>query len=154
MNYEIIIRKALPTDIAQLVQLCAAHAAFEQASYDYTGKEGSLSRDLFSPSPKLHCLVAVAGEKLIGYATFMVQYATWTASEYIYMDCLFVDEYARGNGLGEQLIDHIKQCGSDMGCSLIQWQTPDFNTRAMKFYKRIGATSLSKERFFLNIESL
>jgi len=152
MKNEVKIRNAKPSDMAQLTQLCAAHAAYEKATYDYTGKEESLAKDLFSPMPKLFCLVATVGDTLIGYTTFMVQYATWTASEYIYMDCLFIKEHARGNGIGEQLVEQIKQAGSTMGCSLIQWQTPDFNTGAVKFYKRIGADSLSKERFFLNVE--
>ena len=38
-------------------------------------------------------------------------------------------------------------------CVLIQWQTPDFNKRAMKFYNRIGAKSKNKERFFLTIDN-
>ncbi len=36
-----------------------------------------------------------------------------------------------------------------MGCEGIQWQTPIFNTRAMKFYERLGATANDKRRFYL-----
>ena len=67
------------------------------------------------------------------------------------MDCLFMTEKARGLGLGEELVSRIKLEGSKLGCNHIQWQTPDFNTRAMKFYYRIGAKSKSKERFYLDI---
>ncbi|MFT5917067.1 MAG: hypothetical protein ACI81T_003581, partial [Bacteroidia bacterium] len=49
------------------------------------------------------------------------------------------------------LIRRIQSEAKKLNCSLIQWQTPDFNTRAMKFYKRIGASSKSKERFFLEV---
>ncbi|MBL4707385.1 MAG: hypothetical protein JKY48_02970 [Flavobacteriales bacterium] len=35
-----------------------------------------------------------------------------------------------------------------LGASLIQWQTPDFNVDAIRFYKRRGATSKLKGRFF------
>ena len=67
------------------------------------------------------------------------------------MDCLFIKEFVRGYGLGEKLVNKIKQEGKKLRCDLIQWQTPDFNIRAMKFYRRIGAVSKSKERFFLPI---
>ena len=88
---------------------------------------------------------------LLCYATYMRQYATWDACEYIYMDCLFIKEFARGYGLGEKLVNKIKQEGKKLRCDLIQWQTPDFNIRAMKFYRRIGSVSNSKERFFFPI---
>lgn len=38
-----------------------------------------------------------------------------------------------------------------MGCEGIQWQTPIFNTRAMKFYERHGATANDKRRFYLAV---
>lgn len=145
----VMIRFAQPSDMAQIIDLCAAHAEFERSEYDRNGKVEKLSRDLFKDNPGLFCLVIEQGEDLLGYATFMKQYATWDAAEYIYMDCLFIKEEARSKGLGEKLVRQIQLEGIVMGCSLIQWQTPDFNTRAMKFYKRIGATSKSKERFFL-----
>ena len=110
-----------------------------------------LSKDLFSTNPKLYCLVVEKNNKLIGYATYTIQYATWDACEYIYMDCLFMNADARGFGLGEKLVRRIQEEGRKLGCKLIQWQTPDFNVRAIKFYKRIGATSKEKERFFLEI---
>ena len=59
-------------------------------------------------------------------------------------------EKARGFGTGEKLIDEIKAEARKLECDHIQWQTPDFNIRAIKFYDRIGATSKSKERYFLD----
>ena len=46
----------------------------------------------------------------------------------------------------------MKEFGRQQNIYLIQWQTPDFKARAIKFYKRIGATSKLKERFFLFIK--
>lgn len=145
------IRFVEQQDIHEVVDLCEAHAIFEQCEYSKENKAEQLSNDLFSVNPKLYCLVVEKNSKLIGYATYTVQYSTWDACEYIYMDCLFMNEDARGFGLGEQLIRKIQEEGRKIGCKLIQWQTPGFNVRAIKFYKRIGATSKEKERFFLEI---
>ncbi len=145
------IRFAKKKDIDQIIELCELHAIYEKVTYSKGSKAKKLAADLFSNNPKLYCLVVESNNRLIAYATYMKQYATWDASEYIYMDCLFVEEIYRGLHIGEKLIDRIKKEGKKMGCELIQWQTPDFNTRAIKFYTRIGATSKSKERFFLNI---
>ena len=146
------IRFATKKDIAQIIDLCEAHANYEKSTYHREGKAKQLAIDLFSETPKLYCLVAEYDNQIIAYASYMKQYETWAATEYIYMDCLFVQESARGLRLGEKLIDSIKIEGHKLGCVLMQWQTPSFNTRAMKFYHRIGATSKSKERFFLAIK--
>ena len=136
-------------DLPQVVTLCQLHAEYERAAYNSNNKLERLEEALFTTSPKLYCLV----EELIGYATIMDQYATWDATTDIYMDCLIIKESARGLGLGEKLVKRIEKEGRALGCTLIQWQTPDFNTRAMKFYHRIGASSKSKERFFLTIDT-
>lgn len=145
------IRFAKIDDIGQIIELCELHAIYEKAYYERENKAEQLAHDLFSDDSKLYCLVVEGEDQLIAYATYMKQYATWDASEYIYMDCLFVKEFARGLRIGEKLVTKIKEEGAKLDCDHIQWQTPDFNIRAMKFYKRIGATSKSKERFFLNI---
>lgn len=138
-------------DLPQVIALCQLHAEYERSAYDSNNKLERLEEALFAPVPKLYCLVAESNGELIGYATYMEQYATWDAATYIYMDCLFIKESARGLRIGEKLVKRMEKEGRALDCTLMQWQTPDFNTRAMKFYHRIGASSKSKERFFLTI---
>lgn len=147
-NYS--IRAAQINDLDKIINLCQLHAEYEQADYDKAGKAKMLEQALFKQNPALHCLVVTHDEVCIGYATYMEQFSTWDAMPYIYMDCLFILADFRSLGIGEQLINQIKAHAKDLGCDLIQWQTPEFNTRAIKFYNRIGATSKSKERFFLS----
>ncbi|MDC3133081.1 GNAT family N-acetyltransferase [Flavobacteriaceae bacterium] len=148
-----IIRFVKKTDIDDLVRLCEQHAVFERSAFDPKNKEEDLITHLFSTTPSLHCLIVENKDKIIGYATYMKQFSTWDAGYYIYMDCLFIKEASRGYGLGEKLIDKIKSHGCELGCSQIQWQTPEFNKRAMKFYDRIGANGKTKERYFLKINT-
>lgn len=143
------IRLAERNDLLQIIELCALHATFEKSDYNIEGKAERLAEDLFSNTPKLYCLVVESDGQLIGYATYIKQYATWDATEYIYMDCLFLKALARGLGIGEKLVRRIQEEGLKLGCRQLQWQTPDFNTRAINFYTRIGAIAKSKERFFL-----
>ncbi len=145
----IIIRFAKIEDMEQIIQLCEAHAKYEKSAYSKEGKKAALMNTLFKKNPSVYCLVAAQDEYLLGYLTYMEQYSTWDAANYIYMDCLFMIEAARGFGIGEKLVNKMKTESQKLDCSLIQWQTPDFNERAIKFYKRIGATSKSKERFYL-----
>ena len=143
-----IIRPVNPSDIPALVDLCEQHAHYERSEYQRSGKAEALHRDLFTDWPALHCIVAESNGQLLGYATYMRQYSTWDAAWYVYMDCLFLTEASRGMGIGVLLMNNIKQAARTMGCAIIQWQTPEFNTRAMKFYDRIGASSKAKQRYF------
>ncbi len=149
MNISFKIQFAQPEDIRDIIGLCSLHAGYEKEKYNSRGKAKKLLADLFSKQPKLYCLVAKSDGVIIAYTTYMLQYSTWDAKEYIYMDCLYVKEFARGLGIGEKLIKRIKEEGPKLNAFTMQWQTPDFNTRAMKFYQRIGATSKSIERFYL-----
>lgn len=146
-----IIRFVQKKDLKPLIHLCKLHAVFEKAEYNSKLKEEQLSNHLFSIYPSLFALVVEKDNKLIGYSTYMKQFSTWDAAHYLYMDCLFITKESRGLGIGEKLVTRIKVEGRKLGCTHIQWQTPDFNKRAIKFYHRIGATGKSKERFFLNI---
>ncbi len=149
---ELDIRFAKAEDLPAIVNLCSLHAAYEKASYNASGKQEQLNEAIFCEAPDVYCLIAEVNGSIEGYAVYMRQYSTWDAAFYIYMDCLFLKEANRGYGIGEMLTDRIKREGAKLGCKLIQWQTPDFNVRAIKFYKRIGATSKTKERFFLEIK--
>ena len=150
MKYKIITPSK--DRIESILNLCEAHALFERSEYSREGKAMRLSDDLFGSHPKLHCRVVEIEGEYVGYITWMLQYSTWEAKEYLYMDCLYLFDAFRGFGIGEDLVNEMKDFGKEKSIELIQWQTPDFNTRAIKFYKRIGATSKSKERFFLIIE--
>lgn len=143
-----IVRFAKPEDINAIIELCELHAAFEKAAYNTLNKTKILVEHLFGSHPVLKCLVVEAHNKIFGYATFMKQFSTWNADFYIYLDCLFLKEETRGRGVGIQIMDAIKLYATSENCKTIEWQTPYFNDGAIKFYKRLGAQSKSKERFF------
>ena len=146
-----IIRKAIPQDVTQLVDLCAAHAAYERLGFDKSNKKEMLSRQLFFMENNIQCLVVEKNNQLMGYATYMKQFSTWDAGFYVYLDCLFLKVDIRGKGIGNQLMRRVQEYAIAENCIQIQWQTPDFNTQAINFYKRLGAQLKTKERFFWKV---
>jgi hypothetical protein len=40
----------------------------------------------------------------------------------------------------------------DAGCVQVQWQTPDWNVDAARFYRRAGAVERAKRRFVLSLD--
>lgn len=145
------IRKACPSDIGAIIKLCEDHAKYEGADYDKTGKAGRLSDYLFNESSLISCLVAVVDEQIKGYATFMPEFSTWDAAYYLHMDCLYLKPEVRGWGLGKEIMILIREEAKSAGYVNIQWQTPTDNTKAIVFYKKIGAIPKDKVRFYLNL---
>lgn len=154
MRTAVVIRSARPEDLSELIRLCAAHAAYEQASYDRAGKAERLGALLFTTPPRLFCVVAENAGELIGYATWSQEVSTWDAWLYAHMDCLYLDLAGRGSGIGRRLVAQVAREAFAAGCRLVQWQTPTFNTRAMRFYARLGATRKEKVRFFLGAQAM
>jgi len=144
---KVIIRSLEERDLLALVLLCEEHAIYEKAVYDPTGKVESLQRHFFLSENSINCLVISYQQILIGYASFVKQFSTWDANFYIYLDCLYLKEEYRGQGLGRLMMEELKKHAILEGCD-VQWQTPDFNKPAIRFYESLGAEHKTKERFF------
>ncbi|KQO29725.1 GCN5 family acetyltransferase [Flavobacterium sp. Leaf82] len=149
---EYSIRNCELSDLPKLVILCHKHAEYEKADFSLEGKEQKLKEALFGEHPKLFCLVVATNETIVGYVSYTFDFSTWDAATFIYMDCLFLEPKARNFGIGEILIEKLKQKGIEKNCINIQWQTPEFNEGAIKFYNRIGAKGKDKVRFTLDLK--
>jgi len=138
MDY--LIRRCREDDLPAFVVLCEMHVAYEDAPYQAAGKQASLRLALFADNPKLFCLVVECKQRVIGYASYTFDFSTWHASHFLHLDCLYLEPAHRSRGIGEKIIDMLKEIATQHGCTELQWQTPLSNERAIKFYKRVGAT--------------
>ncbi len=145
------IRFAEKKDLPQIIELCIEHAKYERAEFEQKNKTELLSKFIFGQDSALQCLVVSQENSIIGYATFMKQFSTWDAGFYLYLDCLYLKANTRGLGLGTRLMEKVKEYAKDENCTIIQWQTPDFNRKAIDFYQKMGGISKTKERFCLDI---
>jgi GNAT superfamily N-acetyltransferase len=141
------IRTAAMGDLSELIELCAAHAAFERASFSSIGLQERLSAALFDQAPRAIVFVVDFNHKLVGYASCSKEFSTWAGAEFLHMDCLFVSEGFRGQGLGRKLVEAVLDEARKQRASEVQWQTPDWNKNAIKFYSSIGAKHSMKARF-------
>jgi GNAT superfamily N-acetyltransferase len=148
-----MIRPARREDIAQIIELCGLHAEYERAAYSPLGKAEKLEAALFSSSAELYAwVVDSGGTELLGYATAVVEFATWSARPFVYVDTLYLREHVRRHGLGRKLIETISRFAREINVHEIQWQTPRFNADGIAFYQHIGAVGLEKIRFTLPLD--
>jgi L-amino acid N-acyltransferase YncA len=147
-----VIRPAAPSDTAQILDLCRAHAAYEKVPYVDDSQGPRLARALFSAEPTMHAWVIDAcGEELLGYMTAVVEFATWPARSFVYMDTLYLREHARRQGWGRRLIETLSDFARAKNLREIQWQTPPWNDNGIGFYRRMGADEVDKVRFTLRL---
>lgn len=114
------IREAKLADIEAIINLCIAHAEYEQAEYTPHVKAEKLTKMLFCKKPKLFCLVAEKENTIIGYATYSKECSTWNAEYYVHMDCLFLHEDFRGYGIGEAMINKIINYSKSINSNYIE----------------------------------
>jgi GNAT superfamily N-acetyltransferase len=145
------VRRAGPVDVGTLVALCAEHARYERAAYDPNDKAARLERVLSQEPSRLTAWVAEVDGTAIGYVAATSEFSTWSASDFLHMDCLFVREGYRGLGVGAALMATLVVFARERGYAEVQWQTPDWNTEAERFYRREGALAQGKLRFSLAI---
>jgi GNAT superfamily N-acetyltransferase len=151
MAPDVTVRRATADDADVLVDLCEQHARFERMPYERRDKAARL-RDALSLVPqRMHVWIATSGDEVIGYASAALEYSTWTACEYLHMDCLFVRDGRRGDGVGAALFENVIAHARDAGLAEVQWQTPIWNTDAARFYARRGANGSEKIRYALRI---
>jgi len=149
---EYCFRDATRDDLPEVVKLCEEHASYEKADYESRGKVAKLDALLFAKKAEVKVVVAELFGQPNGFASYTVQYSTWRADKYLYLDCLYLRPLCRGQGIGKALMAEIETRARQMDCAEIQWQTPSTNQSAIEFYDRLPqATRSAKYRFTQNL---
>lgn len=90
-----------------------------------------------------------------GYAIVCTQFATFQGKPTLYLEDLLIDASHRGQGLGERAMQSIARLAVERGRCAVDWSAVDGNTRAIAFYRRLGARDLAGlHKFRLDGEAL
>jgi GNAT superfamily N-acetyltransferase len=143
------VRAAMVADSHVLASLCAAHAAYERLPYSANGHADRL-QDALSLG-LLHAWLLEQHDAPVGYASVTLDFATLGGGRFAHLDCLYLEPAARGQGGGQKLMDVVQSFAKAQSCKELQWQTPDWNHGAIRFYERLGATGTAKHRYVLTL---
>ncbi|MEV7521075.1 GNAT family N-acetyltransferase [Streptomyces sp. NPDC091371] len=148
-----VIRRALVGDLPRLVELIHEHVAYEKSAPRPPGLAERLGPRIFAEGARLWVLLAENPDgEVAGYAACSEEFAFWDGRPYLHMDCLYLAEEARGHGLGAALMDAVADLARELGLDHVEWQTPDWNEGAIRFYDRLGATGRPKRRYALPVD--
>lgn len=129
-----MIRPATPADYPAIHELLKEFAIFQQTPerMRITLEEMAAQQDLFQ------ALVAVEGDRIVGYACYFWAYYSWSGKA-LYLDDLYVQPAFRGHGLGSALLRSVIGLARGAGCKKVRWQVSKWNTAAIGLYRGFGA---------------
>lgn len=83
--------------------------------------------------------MAEADRRVVGYASFVPGYNTDLAARELWMLDLFVAARWRGHGVGRALVSAVAREAVRRRLTCVEWGVRGDNTRATRFYRRLGA---------------
>ncbi|HTZ79944.1 MAG TPA: GNAT family N-acetyltransferase [Stellaceae bacterium] len=95
----------------------------------------------FDPYEPVHALVAESGGQLVGLVHYLFHRSTTMIEPTCYLQDLFTDPAARGQGIGRTLIEAVYGRVKAAGGSRVYWQTHETNATARALYDRIAERS-------------
>ena len=138
---DIIIRKATPQDMQQVLDLIEELAIFEKEPDAVEVTVADLQREGFGEAPLFSCFIAEVATEIVGAAIVYFRFSTWKGRT-IHLEDLIVNEAMRGQGVGAALYSEVMKYGFYLGVKRIEWNVLDWNKGAIKFYERTGARIL------------
>lgn len=133
------IRKGTKEDMPAVLELITELAVFENEPEAVNITVDDLVRDGFGENPLFYTFVAEKEDEVIGMALFYHRYSTWQGKT-IHLEDLVVKESMRGTGAGSALYKEVIKFAKAHGVRRVEWVVLDWNTHAIDFYKRSGAT--------------
>jgi GNAT superfamily N-acetyltransferase len=135
----LIVRRARPDEAGLVLSLIRELADYEKLLHEVQATEADIEAALFGSEPVLFCEIAEWDGEPAGFATWFLNFSTFSGRPGLYLEDLFVRPARRANGVGKALLSHLaKQCVAK-GWSRLQWAVLDCNTPAVEFYKSLGA---------------
>jgi len=136
MNYNedsIQIRFAKKGDIQAIRDLVMELAIFEKSPESVTATAEDY--DSAFDSGLISMLVAEKDSLIVGMTLYYDTFSTWRG-KMLYLEDFVVNEAYRGHGIGDMLFDATVAEAKNRKCTMMKWQVLDWNTGAVKFYKR------------------
>ncbi len=134
------IVRAGPRDVPTIVALIRALAEYERLAHEVETTAERLRRHGFGRRRYFETLIAWRGGAAVGFALYFFAYSTFLARPTLYLEDLFVLPDERGRGAGRALLQSLARLAIRRGCGRMEWAVLDWNTSAIGFYERLGAT--------------
>jgi GNAT superfamily N-acetyltransferase len=137
MTDKIQVRPVGEDERAAWESLWAGYLAFYKATLAPGASDVAWAR-FHDPDEPMFLLGAYVDGKLTGIVHYLFHRSTWTPGNYCYLQDLFVNDSARGLGLGRALIEAVYDKAKVAGASRVHWLTHTTNAQARILYDQVA----------------
>jgi GNAT superfamily N-acetyltransferase len=130
-----LIRLATPDDAADVARLMIAFRDWwPRDEPDDAAFEVGVRRVLADPNADF----LLAGDPPRGVCQLRYRYSIWTESDDCWLEDIFVEEDARGAGLGRELVEAAFERARERGCARMELDVNEANPGAVRLYESLG----------------
>jgi GNAT superfamily N-acetyltransferase len=133
----ITLRFATADDVGLLLQLIRELAAYERAPDAVVATEDDLRKHGFGPEQRFETLLASIDDEPAGFALYYPDFSTWLGRPGLFLEDLYVREWARGRGVGRRLMARLAALAIERDWPAMHFNVLDWNP-ARGFYGRLG----------------
>ena len=119
-NTDVTLRKARADDCDAMLSMIEALAEYQGVGDRVHVSAAELRRAGFGTTPQFEAIIAEEHGKPVGLAMFQTHYAIWDGTSSLQITDLFVDEPARGTGVGFRLVQEVARTARDRNCAGLQ----------------------------------
>ena len=134
----VTIRSASEDDAETVVAMVAAlcrHDGLPEPAFD----ADDFQTDGFGPEAGFTTLIAEQDGRPVGFAAYTNAYVFEWAARGCYLLQLWVEDDARGQGIGRALLKAVCRAAKARGADFLAWNTMSANAEAQRFYRGLGA---------------
>lgn len=133
------IREAKREDFPRVLELITELAVFEKEPDAVEVTVSELEKNGLGENAIFKCFVGLYNGHIEGISLCYPRFSTWKGKT-IHLEDLIVTEKMRGKGLGKALYDEVLKYAHQENVRRVEWVVLDWNTNAVAFYERTGAT--------------
>ena len=138
------IRPATRADAPVIASLVRELAEYEKLLPEAKATPADFLRELESPTPVIHVLVAEFNGTPVGFALYFFNFSTFVGRPGLYLEDLFVRPAERSRGIGRELLRALARIARERGCGRMEWAVLDWNEPALRFYRSLGARQMKE----------
>lgn len=135
----VVVRDLTKEDYDEWNRLFNLYLTFYEKSLPQDVKDYTFKRFL-DPNVDMWCALAINSEtdKPIGIAQYLRHLNTWSFTDKIYLNDLYVDEDQRLKHVGRRLIEYVYAKSDELDAKDVYWMTSTDNHRAQLLYTKVG----------------
>ena len=137
----VVVRKAKKEDMPDVLELIKELAVFEKQPNAVQINIDTLVAEGFGNQPLFTCFVSLLEGQIVGMALCYFRFSTWKGRS-VHLEDLIVKESKRGQGVGMALYKRVMEYAASFNVKRVEWVVLGWNTPAIKFYEKTGATIL------------